>query len=50
MITSHPYLSAGADICEGSRQVKPAVPAGAEADTQAVPVAGGTRVRGCARA
>jgi hypothetical protein len=42
------YLSAGADGCEGVRQVKPAVPAGVWILWSA-PVAGGTQVRRCAR-
>ena len=50
MITSHTCLLAGADICEGVRQVKPAMPTGAEVGfLEPISVAGGTRVRSCAR-
>jgi hypothetical protein len=49
MITSHTCLSAGADSCEGVRQVKPACRPARRIDSAVDRVAGGTRVRRCAR-
>jgi hypothetical protein len=50
MIASHICLSAGADGCEGSRQVKPALPAFAkDGFLEPTEVADSKQVRRCAR-